>query len=973
MGDQNSELLNEFSSYMDKEKSLEDLIKLIQTLETVDSQIVDIIWLLDLEERNKSLLVSLIDSLRSHNVISDSILIERLEIDLLEACAIIDSKLFLKRLARINTDTLYRQTKFNLLREESEGYSKLICTVVSHFISPIGLYWNAEKSKTLVEINELRNSHLKINVERSLRDIKSLIGYFDLDPNRVIDIVLDLFASNFKDHTDFFLLLLENSPWKPNPDPVPIVAQVLGFKYISHSQQTPYQLSLLSALLITRGIVVLEELLAHLNTTGNDYEKFIEMSKNARGRFGGVGLLDDQREADDVKIDNHVAGLVHALSAIGDLHHTRLILDHYPNLTTMYPDISYNLCRILHIQLEPVLDQLRPLKPKQKNKPEFSDFCPASYTVSPRECEIFDEITVGRNCGGKSGQNHTPNYRFFYPAWREKINQVNENEALELIEMMLNYIGPNLAEDAFMVGKIIRIGTYQIVSKPEVLNRWLSIIANYLFPALSLLPPNPGLSTQFWSLLKLLPYQTRFGLYGEWKHMSYEKFPELIRAEVGCRKDVQYIMNRLSKENVKPFGRHIGKVVHSNPTIAFSYILNAIEGYDNMIPFVVDATRYLTELDLDCLSFLMIESLSRSKPKVEKNGTTIEKWLKSLRLLKLISFFSGNLFKRHVLDLDSMLQYITNQLLADQVFDLIVLQELISQMTGISLSEALTQNQLNALSGGLQIRKESIETDNYTFLRRTTKRFVGGLLKTGLSMPLGILIAQQRKQIVFRLGMDDDPFMVPDLKVLAWGNDQCQRSFLQYFDFLMDNIGEKIFVELCPDMKTLVGVYGLAVVHAFHIQRTKMMFLRRESSKGSKPLDTKEDDQMLVDEPVFEHSSFQELFQHIESLKLANELPTGFFVTFWLTTLSDIQVPVSHYTQAINAITGQIQKLENDKQDRGASRRRREKEKLASRKQRLEDELANQNINMEQTLKRLNQESQKWFETGMKKLTRRKC
>jgi len=40
-----------------------------------------------------------------------------------------------------------------------------------------------------------------------------LIGYFDLDPNRALDIILDVLTINITSHSTFFLSLLSFSPW----------------------------------------------------------------------------------------------------------------------------------------------------------------------------------------------------------------------------------------------------------------------------------------------------------------------------------------------------------------------------------------------------------------------------------------------------------------------------------------------------------------------------------------------------------------------------------------------------------------------------------------------------------------------------------------------------------------------------------------------------------------------------------------
>lgn len=41
----------------------------------------------------------------------------------------------------------------------------------------------------------------------------SLIGYFDLDPNRALDIILDVLSQHLNTHYTFFLALLSFSPW----------------------------------------------------------------------------------------------------------------------------------------------------------------------------------------------------------------------------------------------------------------------------------------------------------------------------------------------------------------------------------------------------------------------------------------------------------------------------------------------------------------------------------------------------------------------------------------------------------------------------------------------------------------------------------------------------------------------------------------------------------------------------------------
>jgi hypothetical protein len=49
--------------------------------------------------------------------------------------------------------------------------------------------------------------------------VTSLIGYFDLDPNRALDIILDVLSIHLATHYSFFLALLSLSPWAGSYNP----------------------------------------------------------------------------------------------------------------------------------------------------------------------------------------------------------------------------------------------------------------------------------------------------------------------------------------------------------------------------------------------------------------------------------------------------------------------------------------------------------------------------------------------------------------------------------------------------------------------------------------------------------------------------------------------------------------------------------------------------------------------------------
>ncbi|CAK9165959.1 unnamed protein product [Ilex paraguariensis] len=134
---------------------------------------------------------------------------------------------------RVNTRLLYQQTKFNLLREESEGYAKLVTVLCRGS-----------------EASAKNASAATVGI------IKSLIGHFDLDPNRVFDIVLECFE--LQPGNDVFLDLIPIFPKSH-------ASQILAFKFqyyqrMEVSRPVPFGLYQLTALLVKKDFIDLDSI-----------------------------------------------------------------------------------------------------------------------------------------------------------------------------------------------------------------------------------------------------------------------------------------------------------------------------------------------------------------------------------------------------------------------------------------------------------------------------------------------------------------------------------------------------------------------------------------------------------------------------------------------------------------------------------------------------------------------------------------
>lgn len=101
---------------------------------------------------------------------------------------------FVRMGIRQSTNLLYRQANYNLLREETEGFSKLVTE----------LFTTSSSEPPSFEV-----------VQAAFNKVMGLIGTFDLHPGRVLDVTLDVFAAVLIKQFRFFIKFLRVSSWWP--------------------------------------------------------------------------------------------------------------------------------------------------------------------------------------------------------------------------------------------------------------------------------------------------------------------------------------------------------------------------------------------------------------------------------------------------------------------------------------------------------------------------------------------------------------------------------------------------------------------------------------------------------------------------------------------------------------------------------------------------------------------------------------
>ncbi|XP_015904652.2 THO complex subunit 2 [Parasteatoda tepidariorum] len=873
------------------------------------SLIADILTVLDTEslcneshtvrERFFSLL-----RLCNNLIVPEFILKERLEFDTLGDADIMKLLRNIQtKYIKTKTRLFYKQQKFNLFREEIEGYAKLITE-----LDP----GNGEDT----------------NAKHSLEVIQSLIGCFNLDPNRVLDVILESFECK-SCHSEFFIRLLKS--YFCNSE---TISQVIGFKFGFYQQgdskETPSSLYQVTAFLLKSKVIELNQLYALLRP---DDSKIVEEHKqeltNALAYIKQLNSIStsanndsnkDSSENDSVKVDsedNQKLGLCAALLDVGDWEHAKQLIGCFPDhYATSHLFITKKLCNLIHVLID--------------------DFY--------KSVNIFPKITEPKSWELDS---------------RVKVNSVKSFAELftNVFEMILA-LGPYLHHDPVLMAKIIRLSRYWLCTKSrEPLNgvsAISAIIDQSLLPSLSLLECNCCMAEEMWSLLKLFSYQNRYSFYYNWKINANVTHPMLIKVKADVLKKVKYIMKRLSKETVKPTGRQIGKLSHSNPGYIFDYILSQIQAWDNLIMPVIDSLKYLTSLSYDVLACCVIEALGNSeKDRMKHDGTSISIWLQSL------ANFGGAVFKKYPVDISGLLQHVANQLIAGKSLDLLILKEIVQKMAGIEASEEMTLEQLEAMTGGELLRSEGGYFNQLRNVKKSSQRLKEALLDQDLAIPLCLLMAQQRNCILFHEQENSH------IKLVGKLYDQCQDTLVQYGSFLASNLNMEDYASRLPPVSALLSEYNINADVAFFLSRPSL----------NHAINSKLDEQKKLDKSLKNSSTSQSVKKYLEIVdsiispivksvrsnqtlkKTWEDLNPEFYVTFWSLSMYDLVVPTESYEREINKLKAVLQSEDNKE----AGKKKKERERCDALICKLVEEEKMQSEHCARVIARLNNEKDEWF------------
>lgn len=259
-----------------------------------------------------------------------------------------------------------------------------------------------------------------------------------------------------------------------------------------------------------------------------------------------------------------------------------------------------------------------------------------------------------------------------------------------------------------------------------------------------------------------------------------------------------------------------------------------------------------------------------------------------------------------------MLDYVLNQLKLCKSYDMLLLREIIQNMSWIESIGGATREQIEALGGGDLLKQEAGGYSTQTKNKKAAQRLRDALLKGDLAIGLCISIAQQKDHIIYHESQN-----LP-LKLVGEMVDQCSDTLQQLVSFLSVYLKNDDFVKRVPSVRELLTDYSLGIETAMCIARptffsrtcdaydaAKKATRAAGEEGGQKPrLDLQQKTDLfskVLEDKVEE--LMNELKQAIPAME--DKVPAKFFTVFWMLSMYDIEVPIAAYERTLETLKKQ--------------------------------------------------------------------
>ena len=662
--------------------------------------------------------------------------------DFLKSVEIVPKDYFQRTLSHKIRDEYFTQKKFNLLHEEVEGYSKFVSEM--YYI--------------------LDSSDAEFQLDYAIQIMEKLIGHYDLDPNRCLSLLFQVFTATIVPHYHFILNLLRKSRWWPNIESdnsslsslgiggSETAAKVIGLELVGETgtRDLPETYKCLVAIFIKEGFVSFGSLYKFM---GSDELEMDELEAEYKKKLdrdvlvaGATALalaapLADEEDEEGEKGENKTKGKTRQAATEKDLASLLkvnmkyqflkvflgvglywpaiFILTKYPYLAQIDEEITFLINRLFATMINPLYCKLRIFSDEEignLQKPKGTTISRPHNTVLIEHSPVTNLLSFYPLVHGYGNKKFT----YFYREFSKDLPKIEDIDSLIAVSNeLLKFNGPNLAKDTDIFIETCEVTRY-LLCKEEDKSKVFFYFKNFIFPAMPLIEENSIAINKAFEILLFFPIEDRFSLYGELYNILAKNNPLIKIAYSKAEKSTKDVLKRLSKENVRPMMRRLAKICFSNPLPCLLTILQQIESYDNLNTLVVETARYFNAYGWDNLTAAILIRLASSRSSTY-NGMSERQWVQSL------ASFIGKICQRypHAIDIKTILAFILKSFYSGDTIGLLVLKEMFISMGGIQHITNLTINQIDMINCGSSLQKIVYNTiDDLRFERRATGKYL---------------------------------------------------------------------------------------------------------------------------------------------------------------------------------------------------------------------------------------------------------
>lgn len=979
--DQTSEQVEEVSSqiftefillYEDNKVSKEAILNFLSLAIKEESYAVIFCQVLDVFPLSQCIQDLLLEIYKKQSIIKYSTLAKYIDSESLAKASIVPSDILNRQLNTRKRDDFYTQKKYNLLHEELEGYSKLI---VELFII-------------------LKGEDTNYQIDYALNVIESSIGHYSLDPNRVLDILMDIYSNNFVGNHDFAITLLRKSRWWPKTESDctssienlsiggnESAAKCIGLKLLKHpkDKDLPETFKILIACLLKEGFISFGSIWKYvrpekedMDTLHADYKKELDsqvFKASASALALAAPLADEEMENKTLNSSNLKSQVKSAPATLEEKLHVNLkfqflkaflgnglywpsiyILTEYPFMVHLSTEVPELMGRMFEHMIAPLYNKISPFDSSMLSQLQTAKKVAFSKPLNTVRYEDF-QCTEFLSFKPTIKSFSLKKFHYFYTQWSDRLPDVKTvDDLFKTSREFLKFMDVTLSQDLEIFTKICDIAVWDLNKNSSESRKlhWFDYFRNYIYPSIPLIKENSFAVDKAYEILKYFSLEERFNLYSEMHQVLSKNNPHIKMAYGKAEKSTKDVLKRLSKENVRPMMRRLAKISFSNPLPCFLTILQQIESYDNLNTLVVETARYFNGYGWDVLVLAILLRLTASgRSNIQVDGLNDRQWIQSL------ASFIGKICQRYpnYIDLKTLLKFLLKSFSSKETAYIIVLKEIFISMGGIQTITNLTLQQVNMISCGSTLEKVVYKTiDDSRFERfKSGSILIKCLDELNANNEVLVLLCQLSDYVVF----DSDH---SHLKVLTNKNedlDTLLHLFTQLVSFFGD--GFEMTHPLLP-ISEFVRDYNVPTQWAYEIWRP---FLKESISKSAEV----EGKNLVLEE--LKEQSYCTLPQ--ETWK---NLSTEIYTTFWQLSLYDINFSESLYTgeqEKLRSVTRRLlEAISINKKDRDVSRATSEKSKKDLKEnedfvKNLPSELKIHVEHYTKVMERLAEESKVWF------------